>query len=53
MAKYKKEFVKRAVIAGAAEALRLRNESPTKPEREILREVIEKAGRIIKEVDKD
>lgn len=48
-----KEFVKRAVVAGAAAALKYKERNPKATESEIMSHVIKEIKRILREIDED
>lgn len=53
MANENEEMIKRAVISGAAHALKYKNRNPNKSEQEILQEIVRELGNIIKEIDRE
>jgi hypothetical protein len=53
MAKIDNELMKRAVIAGAAHALKYKRENPKDAERDVLRKVISDTKKIIREIEEE
>lgn len=52
MPKENEEIIKRAVISGAAHALKYKEKNPAESDSEILRELMRNLREIIKEIDK-
>ncbi len=53
MANVKDEILKRAVIAGASAALKVKRKSPTYSEEDVLEEVIKNSKEIVRGIDRD
>lgn len=53
MANVNEEMIKRAVISGAAHALKFKEKNPSKSDSEVLREVVRDLGAIISEIGKE
>jgi hypothetical protein len=53
MANANEETIKRAVISGAAHALKYKEKNPTESDSEILRQVMGELRNIIREIDRD
>lgn len=52
MAKENEEMIKRAVISGAAHALKYKEKSPAESDSDILRQVMRDLREIIREIDR-
>lgn len=53
MVNVKDEVLKRAVIAGASAALKIKRKSPVYSEEDVLEEVIRNSKEIVREIDRD
>ncbi len=53
MPKVDEEMMKRAVISGAARALKYKEKNPSESDSEILRQVMRDLREIIKEIDRE
>ncbi|HTZ42148.1 MAG TPA: hypothetical protein VMC07_03010 [Candidatus Omnitrophota bacterium] len=53
MAKENEEMIKRAVISGAAHALKYKEKSPNESDSEILRRIMRELREITREIDRE